>query len=157
MVTRAACKKRILAIAAAACLCAALAAAPAAYAFYYVHDEAHVNESGGTGAIEVSCTVDATAQGQGVWTGLIFVPVGSTAADCASEMLISSANVNGVEALHSYDYATLADYLADKTWTCTVYEAGSQNAGAHATYDAEGTQGDDVALERYDSVVFTVE
>ena len=152
-----ACKKRVLALAAAACLCASLVAAPAAYAFYYVHGEEHVAAEGGKGVIEVNCTVDATAQGGGVYTDLILVPAGATAADCLTEMVVSSESQNGLEAIHDYGYASLEGYLGDKSWTCTVYDAGSQDVGTQTTFDAEGTEGESTPLERFDNVVLTLQ
>lgn len=152
-----ACKKRVLALAAAACLCASLVAAPAAYAFYYVHGEEHVAAESGKGVIEVSCTVDATAQGGGVYTDLIMVPTDATVADCLTEMIVSSENQNGLEAIHDYGYASLGDYLGDKAWTCMVYDAGSQNVGTQTTFDTEGAEGESTPLERFDSVVFTLQ
>lgn len=151
------CRKRILALAAAACLCALLVAAPVAHAFYYVHGEEHVAASGGKGVIEVSCTVDATAQGGGVYTDLIFVPVGATAADCLDEMVVSGESQNGLEAIHDYGYTSLGDYLADKTWTCTVYDAGSQSVGTQRSFDTPGTEGETTPVNRFDSVVFSLQ
>ena len=148
--------RKILAIAVLACLCAALVSVPA-FAFYYVHSEDVSAESSGKGAIEVSVTVDATAVGDGVRTALIFVPEGSTAAVCLDEGVESSNSQNGLDAIHDYSYSSLSEYLADKNWTCTVYKAGSQELGTHTTYDSEGTVGENTPVERYDSVVFTVE
>lgn len=148
-------KKRIFALAAAGCLCASLAAAPAAYGLYYVHGEDHVADSSGDGVIEVVCTVDTTAQGGDVRTGLIFVPAGSTAADCLQEMVVSDEDKSSVEALHDYGYEPLTGLLDGVEWTCEVYRAGSQEPGTHATFDASAEQGDQTALERFDNVVFT--
>lgn len=69
--------KKILAVAVLSCLCASIAVP--AYAFYYVHGEENVAATS-KGVIEVTCTVDETAQGGGVKTSLIIVPEGSTAA-----------------------------------------------------------------------------
>lgn len=150
------CKKGLLACVVAACLCALLVAAHSAYAFYYVHDDEHVAADGGKGVIEVSCTVDATAQGGGVYSDLLFVPVESSAADCLSEMTISSESQNGLEAIHDYSYSSLADYLDGKDWTCTVYKAGSQEPGTQTTFDGQGTEGESTQVERFDSVVITL-
>ena len=147
--------KKILAIAVLACLVAALVSVPA-FAFYYVHDDEHVSESTAKGAMEVCVTLDAKAIGEGVHTELIFVPDGSTAEACLSEDIVASNNQNGLEAIHSYGYSSLADYLADKDWTCTVHAAASQNPGTQTTYDTDGESGTDIQLNRYDSVVFTV-
>ena len=145
--------KKILAVAVLGCLCA-LIAVPA-YAFYYVHDEQNVAATG-KGAIEIVCTVDETAQGGGVRTALIMVPEGSTAAACLNEGVVSSNSQNGLEAIHDYSVSSLADELSGKQYTCTVYKAESQKPGTQTTYDGSGTEGESTALERYDSVVFTV-
>ena len=63
--------KKILAVAVLSCLCASIAVP--AYAFYYVHGEENVAATS-KGVIEVTCTVDETAQGGGVKTSLIIVP-----------------------------------------------------------------------------------
>lgn len=57
--------KKILAVAVLSCLCASIAVP--AYAFYYVHGEENVAATS-KGVIEVTCTVDETAQGGGVKT-----------------------------------------------------------------------------------------
>ena len=79
--------KKILAVAVLSCLCASIAVP--AYAFYYVHGEENVAATS-KGVIEVTCTVDETAQGGGVKTSLIIVPEGSTAAACLDESVVSS-------------------------------------------------------------------
>ena len=78
--------KKILAVAVLSCLCASIAVP--AYAFYYVHGEENVAATS-KGVIEVTCTVDETAQGGGVKTSLIIVPEGSTAAACLDESVVS--------------------------------------------------------------------
>ena len=148
-------KKRLFAIALAVCLCAALVAAPA-YAFWYVHGEEHVADTSDTGVIEILYTVDATAIGGGVTAGQTFVHQNSTAADLLEEVILSSESQNGLEAIHDYGYSSLAEYLADQSYEVTVYSADSQEAGTHTTYDGDALTGEDVALERYDSVVFTL-
>lgn len=145
--------KKILAVAVLGCLCA-LIAVPA-YAMYYVHDEENV-AADGTGVIEVTCTVDETAQGGGVRCSLIMLPEGSTAAACLDEGIVSSNSQEGLEAIHDYSASTLADELSGKQYTCTVYSAEDQTPGTQVTYDGSGTEGEDTPLERFDSVVFTV-
>ena len=147
--------KKVLAIAVLACLAAALVAVPA-FALYYVHGEDNVAANDGKGAIEVCLTVDATAVGEGVHTSLIFVPEGSTAKACLDEGITSSNSQNGLKAIHDYGYSSLSEYLANKTWTCTVHKAASQSPGTQTTYDSEGVVGETTPLERFDSVVFTV-
>lgn len=147
--------KKILALAIMGCLCAALFATPA-YAFYYVHGEKSVAESSDKGVIEVCCTVDATARGEGVRVELLLVPANSTVEECLDEATLSSNSQNGLEDIHDYSFASLADYLSDKTWTCSVYEAGSQKPGTQTTHDAQGTEGPSTPLARFDNVVFTV-
>jgi hypothetical protein len=148
--------KRLLAIAVLACLYATLITVPAD-ALYYVQGEEGPARSGSTGVIEVCCTIDATAIGEGVRTSLLIVPEDSTVAVCLGEAIRSGNSQNGLEAIHDYRYTNLGDYLSDKTWTCSVYEAASQNPGTQTAYDADGTLGQDTPLSRYDSVVFTVE
>lgn len=149
--------KRILAAVVLACACAVLIALPA-HALYQVHSEENVSGSEALGAIEVCCTVDASAIGEGVRASLVMVPDGSTVEDLLQEGIESSNSQNGIDAIHDYSYTSLEDYLADKTWTYVVYEAGSQNPGTHTTYDTEGTVSSsaDVELTRYCSVVITV-
>ena len=89
--------KKILAVAVLSCLCASIAVP--AYAFYYVHGEENVAATS-KGVIEVTCTVDETAQGGGVKTSLIIVPEGSTAAACLDESVVSSNSQNGLAAIH---------------------------------------------------------
>ena len=134
--------KKILAVAVLSCLCASIAVP--AYAFYYVHGEENVAATS-KGVIEVTCTVDETAQGGGVKTSLIIVPEGSTAAACLDESVVSSNSQNG-----------LADDLSGKQYTCTVHKADSQKPGTHTAFDGSGTEGESTPLERFDSVVFTV-
>ena len=148
--------KRVLAAVVLACSCVFLVALPA-YALYYVHSDDAVENSTATGAIEICCTVDATAIGDGVRASLVMVPDGSTVEELLQEGIESSNSQNGIEAIHDYGYQSLADYLADKTWTATVYEAESQNPGTQTTYDSEGVVGTDTVLTRYCSVVITVE
>lgn len=145
--------KRILAVAVLGCLCA-LIAVPA-YAFYYVQGEENVAATS-KGVIEITCTVDETAQGGGVRTSFLIVPAGSTAAACLDEGVVSSNSQNGLEAIHDYSVSSLADELSGKQYTCTVHKAESQKPGTHTTHDASGTEGESTPLERFDNVVFTV-
>lgn len=145
--------KRILAIAVACCACA-LIAIPA-YAFYYVHSDEGVAAQN-KGVIEVTCVLDETAQGGGVRSELVLVPEGSTAAALLSEDVVSSANQNGLDAIHDYSASSLADRLSGKQYTCTVYRADTQKPGTQTTHDGSGTEGESTELERYDNVVFTV-
>ena len=147
--------KKILAIAVLACIVAALIAVPA-FAFYNVHSEENTAANNGRGAEEILVTVDASAIGEGTHAGLIFVPEGSTAEACLEEGIISSNSQNGLEAIHSYGYDSLKDYLDGKTWTCTVYNAETQKPGTQTTHDKTGTEGTSTSLNRYDNVVFTI-
>lgn len=148
-------KRRLLVVAVLACLCAAAIALPA-YGFYYVHDEGVSEEAEGRGVIEVFCVVDETATGGTTTSSLIFLPEGSVAADCLDEGIKSSENQNGLDAIHDYSYESLGDYLSDKTYTVSVYEAASQQPGTQTTYDTDPIGGEDTVLERYSNVVFTV-
>lgn len=150
-------KKRRMALVAIACVCALVVGAPAAYALWYVHGDDHVADTGGTGVLEITCTLDATAVGEGVKTDVIFVPNGSSAADVLDEMIVSSESQNGLEAIHDYSYTSLKDYLSGKTYSITVHNAESQDPGTQTTHDSEGASGEDVALQRWDNVVVTVE
>lgn len=145
--------KKILAVAVLSCLCASIAVP--AYAFYYVHGEENVAATS-KGVIEVTCTVDETAQGGGMKTSLIIVPEGSTAAACLDESVVSSNSQNGLAAIHDYSVSSLADELSGKQYTCTVHKADSQKPGTHTAFDGSGTEGESTPLERFDSVVFTV-
>lgn len=152
-------KKHFLAIALATVAVLAVIAAPA-YAFYYVHGVDGAVSEGTNGAMEVLCTVDETANGGTVWTGLVFVPVGSTPADVAKEMMQTSESQNGVDALHDYSYDSIEQLVSKGNWTCTVYAAESQAPGTQTERDADGTKVTDLGsttLQRYDSVVFTAE
>ena len=51
---------------------------------------------------------------------------------------------------------TLADYLAGKQYTATVYAAETQKPGTQTTHDGQGTTGEDTQLSRYDNVVIKV-
>ena len=69
---------------------------------------------------------------------------------------MSSENQNGLEAIHNYDATSLADYLAGKQYTATVYAAEAQKPGTQTTHDGQGTTGEDTQLNRYDNVVIKV-
>ena len=136
--------RKLLAIAVACCACAMIAVP--AYAFYYVHSDEGVQVES-KGVYEVTCVLDETAQG---------VPEGSTVKDLLNEDVMSSENQNGLEAIHNYDATSLADYLAGKQYTATVYAAETQKPGTQTTHDGQGTTGDDTQLNRYDNVVIKV-
>lgn len=147
--------KILLAIAVVGCLVAALAAAPAAYGFWYVHGEENVAKSD-KGVIEVCCTVDASALGEAPRVEVCFLPDGSTAADLLNEVIESSNSQNGLEAIHDYSYASLAELYSGNDVTFTTYKAGSQEPGTHTTHDGDGVEGADTPLERFDNVVITI-
>ena len=149
-------KKRHMVLVAIACVCALVAAAPAAYAFWYVHDDEHVAANDGKGVFEVTCTLDATAVGEGVTVDTLFVPEGSTAADALDEMIVSSESQNGLDAIHDYSYSPL-DLSGYGSYTVAVYNAESQQPGTHTTHDTAGASGEDTVLQRWDNVVITVE
>lgn len=166
MVNTAMGKKRFAALAVGlallATLVAALIALPA-HAFYYVHGD-HDVESDVKGAIEVFCTVDATATGGPTWSGLIFVPVESTADVALDEAVHASEDQNGVEANHNYATTSLSEFIAEEggTWDVTIYHAESQKPGTHTTQDDTGetvamTDLSSVTLQRFDQVVVTLQ
>ena len=150
-------KKRRLALVAIACVCALVVSAPAAYALWYVHSDEHVADNNGKGVYEVTCTLDATAVGEGVKVDTLFVPEGSTAADVLGEMIVSSESQNGLDAIHDYSYTPLKDTLSGKSYSVEVYNAESQQPGTQTTHDAKGASGEDTVLQRWDNVVITVE
>ena len=129
--------RKLLAIAVACCACAMIAVP--AYAFYYVHSDEGVQVES-KGVYEVTCVLDE----------------GSTVKDLLNEDVMSSENQNGLEAIHNYDATSLADYLAGKQYTATVYAAETQKPGTQTTHDGQGTTGDDTQLNRYDNVVIKV-
>ena len=145
--------KKLLAIAVACCACAMIAMP--AYAFYYVHSDEGVQVES-KGVYEVTCVLDETAQGGAIRSELVIVPEGSTVKDLLNEDVMSSENQNGLEAIHNYDVTSLADYLAGKRYTATVYSADSQKPGTQTTHDGQGTTGESTQLNRYDSVVIKV-
>ena len=145
-----------LVVAAIVCVCVAVAAIPA-HAFWYVHSEENVADTSGKGVMEVSCTLDMTAKGGGVWTDLIFVPSGSTVADCLQEFIMTEEDHKDPDAIHDYSYKALSDYLGNTKYDVAVYKAGSQEPGTHTTFDSNAQTGTDTALERYDCVVFTAQ
>lgn len=147
--------KKLLATAILACVCAVLVALPA-YAFYYVHDEGTSGQSDGKGAIEVFCVVDETATGGAITSSLIFLPEGSTAADCLTEAIISDRDYSSLDGILDYGVDSLGDYLSGKTYTVDVYAAASQEPGTQTTYDTASLGGENTELERYSNVVFTV-
>ena len=132
--------KKLLAIAVACCACAMIAVP--AYAFYYVHSDEGVQVES-KGVYEVTCVLDETAQGGAIRSELVIVPEGSTVKDLLNEDVMSSA-------------ASLADYLAGKQYTATVYAAETQKPGTQTTHDGQGTTGEDIQLNRYDNVVIKV-
>lgn len=145
--------KKLLAIAVACCACAMIAVP--AYAFYYVHSDEGVQVES-KGVHEVTCVLDETAQGGAIRSELVIVPEGSTVKDLLNEDVVSSENQNGLEAIHNYDATSLADYLAGKQYTATVYAAETQKPGTQTTHDGQGTTGEDTQLNRYDNVVIKV-
>lgn len=150
-------KRRLIICIACAAVCALLIAPTAANAFWYVHTEDNTENSTSMGVIEVLVTLDSTAQGGDVHVEEIFVPSDATVADALEEAIVASNDQNGLDAIHSYEYESFADYLADEDYTIEVYHADTQEAGTHTTYDTEATGTDvDVVLERFDSVVFTL-
>lgn len=153
-------RKKCLAVAIVGCLCAALVAVPVAYAFYYVHSDTVTTESDSNGVIEICCTVDATARGEGIRTGLVIIPENGTVADCLEEMVKSSESRSDFEAIHNYDYTSMTDYVADGTWVCTVFSVASQSPGTHTTQDGTGTEVTDLdstTLQHYDNVVLVAQ
>lgn len=159
--------RKILAVVVAACLCVFAIAAPA-YAFYYVHSNDYDVKEDVNGAMEILCTLDERATGGTAWTGLIFIPANGTPANCLEQMIKASDDYNGVEALHNYDYAAIADVigsgLEDGTWTCTVWNADTQSPGTQAEHDADNpgtsvsaSELDTYVLQRYDNVEFTAQ
>ena len=155
-------KRFALLIAGLALVVVAVAAIPA-YAYYYVHGGDYGVESDVKGAIEVFCTVDTTAQGGTVWSGLIFVPADSTVDVALKEAVHSNEDQNGIVANHDYSTYPDADFIAETggDWTVKVYHAESQKPGTHATHDGEGetvsmTALDSVTLQRFDQVVATL-
>lgn len=150
-------RKKVVAVVLAVMLAVAAVAAPA-YAFYHVHAGDYAVAEDVNGAMEICATVDATALGETVWTGLIFIPASGSPADVLAEMPHSSESQSGLEAIHNYDYISMAEYVAEGTWECRVYPAESQNPGTQTTHDTEGTLVEDLdsyTLQRYDNVVFT--
>ena len=92
--------KRIALVVVLACLCAVAAIVPA-YAYYYAHNEEHVNASN-KGVMEVVCTLDETAVGGGIHTGIVFVAEGATAQDAIDEAVISPLAANEPSAIKDY-------------------------------------------------------
>lgn len=157
-------RKRFATIFVAVALVVAAIAAVPAYAFYYVQGGDYDVESDAKGAIEVFCTVDSTAQGGTVWTGLIFVPADSTVETALQEALHTAENQQGIIANHDYSFSRVADYIDQTggTWTFKVYHAESQKPGTHTTQDGQGqtvstSELDSVTLQRFDQVVATLE
>ena len=162
MVNVAISRKRFAVVAIGICLLAALIAVPA-YAFYYVHGDYDV-DSDVKGAIEVFCTVDTSAQGGTIWSGLLFVPADSTVETALEEALHSSEDHNGIEAIHDHSVSSDAEFIKGEggKWTVKVYHAESQKPGTHTTQDGEGetvamSDLGSVNLQRFDQVVATLE
>ena len=151
-------KGKFIAFAVALCAVLAIIATPA-YGFYYVHGDDYGVDPDTNGAYEVLCTLDTTAKGGTITTGLIFVPANSTAADCLKEMVYSSQSQNGQAAIHNYDVEAIGKLADSSSWTCTVYHADTQKPGTQVTHDVAGETGDPstIVIERYDNVVFKAE
>lgn len=158
MVNVAISRKKLVAVAAGVAAAAMLAVVPA-YAFYYVHGNAYDAGSSVNGAVEVVVTIDGSARGESSWTQLVCVPASeSTPAAAVEQAIVSSNSQNGVAAIHNYDYRSVRDYVANGTWTCTVYSAADRKAGTHTTQDGSGKVVSDLAgaeLQRFDQVVLT--
>lgn len=177
---------RRLGICVACVAVAALLIAPtAANALFYVHNDDDVENSTALGAMEVCITLDATAVGGGVHAGMFFVPDGGTVQDCLETMILDSEAQNTVDAIHDYSYESAEELLTGEgedadsdeeetdigyleelvdghDFTITLYEAASQEPGTQTSYDTEGTEvavedASSTVVERYDSIVFTLE
>ncbi len=146
--------KKTFAFAAVALLVATAIAVPSAYAFYYARGDA-AEESTAQGAIPVIVTVDETAISGGVHSSLVMVPSDCTSEEALTVAIISSEAQNDIEAIHDYDYESVADYLAGKTYTVPPYTADAPEVGTHTTEDTEGTS-EIITLDRYYRVVVTV-
>lgn len=146
--------KKAAAVVIVACICAAIASVPA-YAFYYAHDAEHV-EANNKGVVEVVCTLDQTAVGGGVNTGIVFVAEGATAADAIAEAVVGSNAANNPAAIKDHSAQSFREYIADKSYTVNVYKAASQKPGTKTTYDSQSLGGESTQLDRYDNVVVTM-
>ena len=147
-----------LAIAAACAAVCAAVAVPLAYGQWYVAGNSS-EASSATGVYDIVVTVDDSAQGGPVYTKLVFVPSDATVEDALDEMVVSSNNQTGIEALHDYAFSSIRDKVANGSYEVRVYGAGSQAPGTQAVHDTEGTLVSDLAtyeLQRYDNVVFTL-
>lgn len=147
--------KKITAAVVVSCICAALACAPA-YGYYYAHNEEHVNAAS-KGVNEIVYTLDETAVGGGVHTGIVFVADGATAQDAIDEAALSSTAANNPEAIKNHTAQSTSEYLNGKNYTVNVYEAASQKPGTQTTNDAKSLGGASTTLNRFDRVVITVE
>lgn len=146
--------KKFAAVVIVSCICAALVSVPA-YGYYYAHDEGHVNAES-KGVSEVICTLDETAVGGGIHTGIVFLAEGATSEDALAESVINSLAANEPDAIKNHTAQPLSEYLNGKSYTVSVYEAASQKLGTHTTNDAQSIGNETVTLNRYDRVVVTV-
>ena len=146
--------KKIALVAVLACICAAVAIV-LAYAYYYAHNEEHV-EASNQGVMEVVCTLDETAVGGGIHTGIVFVAEGATAKDAIAEAVISPLAANEPSAIKDHSAQATSEYLTGKTYTVNVYDAASQKPGTQTTNDVASKGGESTTLNRYDRVVITV-
>ena len=146
--------KKVAIVVIVSCICAACACIPA-YAYYYTHTQEHV-EASNKGVIEVVCTLDESAVGGGVHTGIVFVAEGATAADAIDEAVVGSVAANNPEAIKNHSAESVRAYLADKTYTVGVYDAATQKPGTQTTYDSQSVGGESIKLDRFDNVVVVV-
>lgn len=131
-----------------------------AWAFWYVHGTDYGVSSVQNGTIEVLVTLDAQEQGKGIWTSNIFVPADHATVETAlQEAIISSESHAGIEAIHSYEYASLAQTLGSDQYQIKVFSAASQKPGTQTVHDGAGTlvtNASETTVQRYDHVYITL-
>ena len=145
-------KKGLVVGAIVVCACLVLAVtAGIASGFSYVHTETE-QEGSTSGTYHIITTVDRSAIGGDVTTGLVMIPASDptvTAVLNEGTTTDESRVTTDEDTFYDYETTPLADDLAGSTYTIDVYEAGAEDI-----YEDEGTfyESDPIGDETYETL-----
>lgn len=145
----------------AVAVCLVLACVGYASGFSFVHTETE-QEGSTSGTYHIVTTVDKSAIGGAVTTGLVIIPASDpTVTAVLNEGSTSSESrvTTDEDTFYDYDTTSLADDLSGYTYTVDVYEAGAEDIyeDEGAFYESDPI-GDETYTELadYDTVYITV-
>lgn len=116
-----------------ACLCALALSTVRATALPFTHSEAEADA--GSGLVHIAVTLDCSAVGGS--TTFAWLPVKSSDASVEAvmnEFLKASESKADRFAHEDYNLQSMTEFLADKNYTVSVYEAGAQEPGDAIEY-----------------------